>query len=308
MSSQNVGGLAVLGGSGFLGAQVVLRALQHGARRVVLLSREPRTFPAVDDPRLERVALEALDEDSVETAFDALRPERVILCTALASLDACEQDFERAIRLNTAFAGRVAQWCAGGEARLVFVSTDLVYGREAPEHGEAYREDDYPAPRSLYGVTKMAGETAVFEADGNTAVARLPLLYGDSLGRAKGATDSMRAAIARGEKPVLFTDEFRTPLDVVDAADALLELSEHDFAGTLHVAGPQRINRYELGLALLHAGGMSYAEARTKVRAGERRDLGLETTRPHDVSLDSALARRTLITPLRSPADVLRAG
>lgn len=300
--------MAVLGGSGFLGAQVVLRALQHGEKRVVSLSREPRAFPAVDDPRLERVALDALDEDGVENALDRLRPQRVILCTALASIDACEQDFERAIRLNTAFAGRVAQWCAGAEARLVFASTDLVYGREPPEHGEAYREDDYPAPRSLYGVTKMAGETAIFEAGGNAVVARLPLLYGDSLGRAKGATDSLRAAIARGEKPVLFTDEFRTPLDVADAADALIELAEHDFAGTLHVAGPQRINRYELGLALLHASGLSYAEARAKVRAGERRDLGLEATRPHDVSLDSALARRTLVTPLRSPAKVLGGG
>jgi dTDP-4-dehydrorhamnose reductase len=304
MNAQTPRPLAVLGGSGFLGAHVVLRALARGEQRIVSISREPRAFPQVRDPRLEFAEVEALEDDALERVLDELQPMRVILCTALTSIDECEKNFELAVRLNTAFAGRVALWCAGAQARLVFASTDLVFGREAPEHGSAYREDDYPAPCNLYGVTKMAGETAVFEAGGQAAVARLPLLYGDSLGRARGASDSLLRAIERGERPTLFTDEFRTPLDVVDAADALLELAGHTFAGTLHVGGPERVQRHELGLALLRAHGFSHADARAAVRAGVRADLGVEVTRPSDVSLDSGLALRTLRTSLHGVHEI----
>jgi dTDP-4-dehydrorhamnose reductase len=298
------GGLLVLGGSGFLGAQVVLRALARD-EPVISASRDPHSFPRSDDPRLQRVVLDVAEEDALERELDELRPSRVILCTALASLDACEKDFELAVRVNTGAAGRVAQWCSGADARLVFVSTDLVFGREPPEHGERYREDDYPAPLSLYGVTKMAGETAVLEARGNAVVARLPLMYGDPLGRPKGASGSLATALERGERPQLFTDEFRTPLDVADAADALLELAEHEFRGTLHVAGPERISRYDLGLAILHAGGRSYADARATLRSATRADAGVEATRPTDVSLDVRLAQRVLRTKLRAPAEAL---
>lgn len=305
MTAEDSGTLLVLGGSGFLGAQVVLRALARGERRVVSVSREPHAFPRGDDPRLERIALEIAEDDALESMLDELRPSRVILCAAVASIEASEKDFERAVRINTGAAGRVAQWCSGAEARLVSVSTDLVFGREPPEHGEMYREDDYPAPLSLYGVTKMAGEVAVLEPGGNAVVARLPLLYGDALGRAKGATGSLLASLDRGEKPALFTDEFRTPLDIVNAADALLELAEIDFVGTLHLGGPERVNRYDLGLAILHASGLSYGEARAKVRPATRADLGLEAARPSDVSLDARQARRVLRTKLRGPSELL---
>jgi dTDP-4-dehydrorhamnose reductase len=313
------GTLAVLGGSGSLGAQVVLRALARGEERVVSISRDPFAFPVTSDPRLERVRADALDGDAVEAALERLSPGRVILCAALARIDVCEADPERARAINATLPARVASWCASRGARLVHVSTDLVFGGEPPRHGSRYRADDPPAPLSLYGSTKAAGEEAVLRAGAAACVARLPVLFGDSLGRGLGASDALLAAVALGDEPILFEDEWRTPLDVGDAAEALLELSAGSYSGLLHVAGPDRVSRAELGLAVLRCAGYDESSALASVRIGKRADVPparfdetrkrwiVTGPRPRDVSLDATRARALLGTRLRGIAEALGA-
>jgi dTDP-4-dehydrorhamnose reductase len=159
----------------------------------------------------------------------------------------------------------------------------------------------------VYGRTKAAGEERVRAADPRAACVRLPLLFGDSAGRGLGASDALLAALARGERPPLFRDEWRTPLDAANAAEALLELSQGESTGTLHVAGPERLSRLELGLAILEAHGLSRAEAEARVAACDRASLGLAAERPADTSLDASHARALLATPLLAPREALGA-
>jgi dTDP-4-dehydrorhamnose reductase len=192
--------------------------------------------------------------------------------------------------------GELARLAVERGFRLVHVSTDLVFGtHSAPTLG--FLETDSPGPMSVYGATKLEGERSVLAANPAALVARLPLLCGDAFGRGLGASDSVRAAVARGERPRLFTDEWRTPLDAADAARALVELVDAEFAGILHVAGPVRMTRYELGLRALRAAGRTDAEALIEAtnRAGEH------ASRPADVSLDASRARAQMRTPLPEP-------
>jgi len=53
-------------------------------------------------------------------------------------------------------------------------------------------------------------------------------------------------ALRAGEPLRLFTDEFRTPISLRDAANALVGLCRTDLTGLIHVAGPERLSRYEL--------------------------------------------------------------
>jgi len=281
-----------------------LRALDSGVERVVSVSREPSKAPRTDDARLERVEADALRRGAWESALERVRPAAVILCTALPRIPDCESYPALARRINVDLPRAVATWCAANGARLVHVSTDLVFGADpAPPCG--YREDAPTAPVSVYGSTKAEAEHAVLELHSRAVVARLPLLFGDSLGRGLGASESLLAAIARGEQPTLFEDEWRTPLDVRDAAGALIELAGGDFAGTLHVAGPECVNRVELGLAALRAHGFDDQAARSRIRVGRRAELGMERTRPADVSLDASRARELVHTRLRGVSEAL---
>lgn len=285
----------ILGGSGFVGARAVAAALQTGAP-VVSASRDPG--PGGDGA--ERRVLDALRPEATQALLEELAPARILLCTALSRPDQCDAYPGLARELNVEFPRRVARGAEALGARLVFVSTDLVFGADAPPPG-GFDEEHPVGPLSRYGETKAAGERAVLEASPGALVVRLPLMYGDSGGRGLGATDALLAAVARGERPRLLEDEFRTPLDVDVAARALVELLDSGVAGVLHVAGEERLARYELGLALLAAAGFDSARARAAVLAGTRRQAGLETTRPADVSLDASRARGILRVKLRGP-------
>ncbi|MFN0006962.1 MAG: SDR family oxidoreductase [Planctomycetota bacterium] len=285
----------VLGGSGFLGAHVVAQA----GSEVVVAGREegPEKALRAGSPRAKFRKLDALAPGQLELVLDSVRPAKVILCTALSSVADAEKYPGLARALNVEFPRLVAVWCARSRARLVHVSTDLVFGGNDPPPG-GFCEEDPPAPLSEYGRSKSAGESAVLQAHPKALVVRLPLLYGDSFGRDRGASDSLLSAIARGERPTLFTDEWRTPLDVANAARALVELAETDASGLLHVAGPDRVSRYELGLLVLRSREMDDAAARAAIRPATRAEAGLEATRARDASLDSRRSRSLLSTPL----------
>jgi dTDP-4-dehydrorhamnose reductase len=295
----------VLGGSGFLGAQVLLAALvraeataeDRGASepRVVSASREPGALSVprrVREGFLER-RLDVLREGEAERLLEELQPARIVLCTALSQIPECESYPVLARTLNADFPRRVSRFSAGSGARLVQVSTDLVFGDRAPP-ARGFREEDPVGPVSVYGRTKAEGERAVLEEDPRALVVRLPLLFGDSGGRGLGASDRVLAAIARGERPAMFTDEFRTPLEVRSAAAALVELAWSRDSGILHVAGRERVSRFDLASAVLDSNELEP----DRIRASTRTEAGLAATRPADVSLDARRAREFLRTPL----------
>jgi len=280
----------VLGGTGFLGEHVVRAALAAGYEPVAIARRPPATRVCAF------AALDVADTDALARLLEELAPSAVVNCAALARVADCDADPERARRLNSEVPGVLARLAHERGLRFVHVSTDLVYGaRAAPATG--FAEGDEPGPVSAYGLTKLAGERAVLDADPRAAVARLPLLCGDSSGRGLGASDSVIAAVVRGERPRLFVDEWRTPLDAADAAGALVELAGSDLAGHLHVAGPARMTRFELGLRALRAAG--YARAEELVVAARRG--GEHAGRPADVALDATRARTLLRALLREP-------
>jgi dTDP-4-dehydrorhamnose reductase len=286
VTSRLVDSTAVLGGSGFLGAHVVRSALGAGPGAVLSISRAP-IVPGAGLGQVRAVAADALREGELERALDAERPARIVLCTALSRISECDEYEVLAHKLNVELPWRVANWCGERGARLVHVSTDLVFG-EFPPPPRGFLEHHVPAPLNRYGETKALGEFAVLAADPRALVVRLPLLFGDSFGRGFGASDSLLAALERGERPLLFTDEWRTPLDAADAARALIELAHSRRAGLLHVAGERKLDRHTLALEILRARGLSEGEARSKVRAGRRSDAGLGETRPADVALASS--------------------
>ncbi|MEW6074456.1 MAG: sugar nucleotide-binding protein [Planctomycetota bacterium] len=294
----------ILGAGGFLGPHLVRAALAAGAPRVVAVRRGLDPPPGVPPhPALAARAVDARFPRAAERLLDEEQPAAIVLSAALASVAACRVDPEAARRLHVELPAAVASWSARHGTRLVLVSTDLVFGG-APPRGERYAEEDPPSPVHAYGRSKAAGEEAVRRLAPGALVVRLPLLYGDSAGRGLGASDSLLAAVARGERPRLFRDEWRTPLEVAAAAAAVLEALATDAAGLLHVAGPRRLSRLELGLAILRAHGA--AAAGPLVEESTRAAAGMESERPADVSLDLARARGLLRTPLRAPEEVLR--
>jgi dTDP-4-dehydrorhamnose reductase len=211
------------------------------------------------------------DPDAVEALFARLRPTAVINT-------AYRQD-DRAVT----FDGAVNVARAAGAARLVHVSTDVVFDGEK---GAPYVEEDEPTPLTEYGRAKADAEGAVLAAHPEAVVVRTSLLYG-------GPEPGPQERLAADPDATFSTDEFRYPIQVGDLARALLELVATDRSGVLHVAGADRLSRAEF------AGLLAGAPVRTASIA----ESGL--VRPRDCALAIDRAQGLLQTRLRGARDVL---
>jgi dTDP-4-dehydrorhamnose reductase len=223
------------------------------------------------------------DPDSVARAFREARPAVVLHAGAVSQVAACFRDPVRARQVNAAGTACLTELAAEAGARLVLVSTDLVF--DGTRGG--YREGDAVAPLSVYGQTKADAERAVRAAPGGV-VARVSLLFGPPLVGRPSFFEDQAAALRAGRPCTLFTDEWRTPLGLQAAAEALLVLARSDFTGLLHLGGPERLSRFDMGRRLAAWLGCDPDVLMPVYRSSSSEP----EPRPADVSLDSSLWRR----------------
>ncbi|GAB3435400.1 sugar nucleotide-binding protein [Phycicoccus ginsengisoli] len=180
-------------------------------------------------------------------------------------------------------AAHVALACADSGARLVHVSSDVVFRGDR----DRYTEDDEPDAVAPYGRAKAAAEQAVLECAPGAAVVRTSLVLGLSGGR-RSPTEQLVHALATGAREgALFTDDVKCPVHVDDLADALLEVVARGLAGVLHAVGPDAVSRHELGLLVAARDGLDPARLPTTTRAAAGVDgaarLVLDATRTQAV-------------------------
>lgn len=263
--------LLVVGGSGYLGREIVGQARRAGDRVMATFHR--RALP------LAGVAWRHLDirhRDRVAALLDEVRPAVVINAA-----------YRQADWATTADGGmHVAAAAAAVGARLVHVSSDAVFSGAATR----YDETRSPDPTTPYGAAKAAAETAVQGLDPGAVVARTSLIVGDG----DSPHERMVHALATGAAPgVLFTDDVRCPVHVADLAAALRELAASTHAGVHHVAGADAVSRYALGRLIARRDGLDVAA----LVVGRRADTDLPG--PVEVRLDCVRTQARLRTPLR---------
>jgi len=264
----------VTGASGQLGGYLLRELAAHNVETVAWSgSRQGSVFGAVLRP------VDLADCNAAAAGFRQARPDVVIHAGALARVADCFRDPERARLVNTQGSALIAELSREAGARLVHISTDLVFDGERGN----YREDDAPAPLSVYGRTKTDAEHAVLSVSRGLVV-RVSLLFGPSVVGRPTFFDEQVAAARNGRPIALFADEWRAPLSLKTAASALVTLAQSKEAGILHLGGPERLSRLEMGerLAAFLGVGPSF------IRAVRRGEAPSEEARPRDTSLDSS--------------------
>jgi dTDP-4-dehydrorhamnose reductase len=257
--------LLITGGAGTLGRVLARRALDRSWTVRATAWRRP-----LDLPRdVETVHADVRDPGAVAVA---MRDVDAVVHTAY-------RQGEDEWSTNVNGSDVVARAAAGAGARLVHLSTDLVFdGRRG-----RYTEDDETGPVSSYGRSKLAAEERVAAASPAATLVRTSLIYGTPRGP--------QERLAR-EGRRFFVDERRSPVHVDDLADALLELLGLDAPGPLHVAGADDVSRYEFALLL-------------GAEPGRIEQAHTTPDRAPDVTLDSTRAQSLLDTRLRGVYEVL---
>ena len=102
---------------------------------------------------------------------------------------------------------------------------------------------------SVYAETKVAAEQIVL-ANPLHIVIRTSLNGGTSPSGDRGFNEQLRNAWKSGQTLRLFTDEFRCPIHTEVTARAAWELLQKNQPGLYHVAGSQRLSRWDIGQLL----------------------------------------------------------
>lgn len=237
---------------------------------------------AVPDVRVRDRLLDVRDRYAVQRLFEEESPD-VVVHTAY------RQD---AWAVTAVGAAHVAQAAAAAGARLVHVSSDVVFSGAAV----TYAEDAEPDPVSPYGAAKAAAEVAVAAVVPDAVVARTSLILGRRDAPMERRVRDLLAGRASG---VLFDDDIRCPVHVDDLAAALLELAFSDATGVRHVAGPDAVSRLDIGRLVAERDRLDP----TVLQVGSRRDAAVPG--PLDVRLDCRWTQSTLRTHLRGAREFL---
>jgi dTDP-4-dehydrorhamnose reductase len=279
----------ITGASGQLGGHTLASLIREVSPRSI--TALAGAGPVVEcGAAVQRVDLR--DRNAVRACVEDVRPTHVLHLGGVTTVAEAYADPRVARRINVEASTTLAECVARHGGRLVFASTDMVFdGTAAP-----YREDDPPCPVSEYGRSKAMAEPVVLGV-GGTLVARLSLMYG--FPRTQRATPFVKQieSLRRGEPIRLFTDEFRTPMGFGDAAAALIALCRSGQEGILHLAGPERLSRYDMVRQFADVLGI----AGTNFVATSRLSVESPEPRPADLSLDVSRLRELFPTLVPGP-------
>ena len=268
----------ITGAGGLIGSHIVRAAPSRWNARGL-------TRPELD--LTEFVAMRAL--------FQRDRPQLIIHCAAMSRTSACEIQSDVAWRNNVDVTRTLCELAA--EPPLIFFSTDLVFdGRKGN-----YNESDDPNPLTVYGETKVAAERIVLSNPRHTVI-RTSLNAGATPSGNGSFNEQMCAAWAHGERTKLFTDEFRSPIAAEVTARAVWELIAANKPGLYHLAGTERLSRFEIGELI----AARWPQLTPQIEPSSLNDYGGPRRSP-DTSLDSSRIQRLLSFQLPKFSDWLRA-
>jgi dTDP-4-dehydrorhamnose reductase len=253
--------------------------------------------------------VDVTDAEAVTAVVAVAAPDAVINAAAFHKVEECEAEPERAFAVNGLGALHVARAARAAGARTVFVSTDYVFSGDTTD---GYREDDSTGPVNVYGVSKVAGEAAVREADPESLVVRGSGLFGHAGSAGKGGNfvDNMIAKAAAGESLSIVDDQWLAPTATRDMAERIVGLLEAGApAGIYHAANAGATTWFGLAARAIDLAGISAdVRPRATTEGPVRRPvrsvlldtkstaLGLPPARPWDEALAWYLAARPVAT------------
>jgi len=286
--------ILVTGAGGFLGGNLLAQA-----DRSISLHAVDLKAVAFEREDLQWHALDLRDADALEAVVLAVKPDVIVHTAALSDIDYCESHPREAESVNVGVTVHLARLCRRTGGRLVFFSSDSVFDGEKGR----YRETDAPSPVNQYARTKVEAEKGVAAILPNHLAIRPSLIMGlPVLGPGNSFLWRLLESLDRGQRCSFPSTEIRTPVDVISLSRATLEVARMDCTGPLHLAGADRMSRYDMACRI--AWRLGYAadlieDRPPEITTGRAR-------RPADASLDAALARRLLSTPLPGLDEGLR--
>jgi dTDP-4-dehydrorhamnose reductase len=255
--------IAVTGAAGMLGSDVMVELMRRGHEAVGLL----------------RADMDITDGNATAEAMLALRPDAVVHCAAYTAVDAAENDPTPCIAVNAEGTKNLAYACRMVDTKLVYVSTDYVFGGVSELPHKTY---DAAVPLNIYGTSKLLGEYYARETIERLFIVRTSWLYG------KNGRNFVSAmfSLSRQNAPIrCVCDEIGRPTYARDLARLLADMAESERYGVYHASGAgDFVSFYDYAREIFRQSGVEYKNI-SPVTAAE---YGAKAKRPKNSRLDTS--------------------
>jgi len=231
----------ITGGGGQLGFALERELAGPGGHEVISLGRE---------------RLDVTRADQVREAVEAARPDVIVHAAANTNVDRCELEPDGAYLVNALGTRNVAVAAARVKAGLVYISTDYVFdGRKK----EPYTEFDIPAPLSVYGKSKLAGEKYAAAFSDRFFIVRTAWLYGP---RGNNFVKTMLKLAAAQPEVAVVDDQVGTPTFTEDLARCIGALIQTELYGIYHASNSGACSWFDFARAIFRLAGLAHVSVK----------------------------------------------
>lgn len=223
--------------------------------------------------------VDVTEADSVLKFGEMNRPDIIINCAGLTSVMECENNVEKAYKINAVGARNISIVARRIGAKLIHLSTDDVFdGKSQTPYGEF----DTPVPASVYGKSKLAGEQFVKDFAERYFIIRSNWIYG------KGNNFIKKLLELAKEKEVIHVskESFGSPTSAKELAQFIIHLMESSEYGVYHATCEGTCSRYEFAEEIVKLAGLP-----VRIEAVSDEEDELVVQRPTYTVLDNLMLR-----------------
>lgn len=277
----------VTGGTGLLGA-ILVPSLSSAGHTAV---RHGHTGDA-------DINADLCDADQVAAMLGRVQPDVIVNLAALANVDLCEAEPNKAYRLNALSVENLVSAIKKSHraSHLVQISTDMVYDGVGP-HIERL-----VTIRNTYALSKLAGELAAAQV-GSTVLRTNFFGRSRTIGRL-GFSDWLFESL-REHRPILvFDDVLFSPLSLESLCLMIVLVVEKRPGGVFNLGTHAGLSKADFAYAFAACVGLPTSS----LRRGRAADAGVLTARrPMDMRMDCGLFERTMNVALPTLMDEIHA-
>jgi len=219
--------IAILGGKGMLGSDLVLAARQRGYEPIVL------DLPEFDITNTDHVEQAVSDADLI------------VNCAAYTNVDGAESETELAHKVNAEAVGRLGAVALAADKWVLHISTDFVFDGLGDK---PYIETNPASPINTYGQSKLAGEQLLAASGCRYCIMRVEWTYGLA---GDNFVTKLTRRVEAGQAIKVVDDQVGSPTATTEVARAICELLPKEPQGIFHFAGSGYASRFEMAKFIL---------------------------------------------------------
>ena len=270
----------VTGASGLLGHHMCVLLQSKGHEVVAVHHNHP-----VEADGVRAHKLDLIDFGAVQGFLTETKPDYMFHAAAQTNVDACESNPGLAYAYNTELSRVIAESCRQQNIKMVYITTDQLWRGDKAN----VTEDEPVSPVNVYGTSKSESEKQVLAVCSEALIIRTNF-FGVGRPWRKSFSDWLLDELQNGRAIKGFDDIYYTPIAIDYLLTHVYSLVQSNAAGIFHVAGRERISKYEFIMQFTAALNLPT----TLIEKCSSENANLKAQRPKDMSLSVAKAESVL--------------